>query len=149
MGTRVKNQLKKCCMYLHTGLIESYHSLCLMYASKETYFSYSGMVLRTILAVIDHNSNIGREKVGTKWVYSNAKKTMVEKAKYAPKSNQWRVQLLDEIVRFSTTEPELVEFDPAVEELLFPFHLPKNMTGLERPSRAELLAARSSRIRAK
>lgn len=79
MTTRVKNQLKKCSMFLHTGLIESYHSLCLMYASKETQFSYSGMVLRTILAVLDHNSNIGRAKIGTKWVYSNAKKTMVEK----------------------------------------------------------------------
>jgi hypothetical protein len=136
-------------MYLHTGLIESYHSLCLMYASKETYFSYSGMVLRTILAVLDHNSNIGREKIGTKWVYSNAKKVMVEKAKYAPKSDTWRFQLLDEIVRFSTTDPDLVEFDPQVEELLFPFHLPKNMTGLERPPQAELMAARRSRNRAK
>lgn len=149
MTTRVKNQLKKCSMFLHTGLIESYHSLCLMYASKETQFSYSGMVLRTILAVMDHNSNIGRAKIGTKWVYSNAKKTMVEKAKYAPKSDVWRKKLLDDIVVFSTSDPELVEFDPQVEELLYPFHLPKNMTGLARPTHAEFIAARRSRIRAK
>ena len=46
----------------HTGELEVYHSLLLKYVSKRLHYSYKGMVARTQLAVIDHNSNTGRKQ---------------------------------------------------------------------------------------
>jgi len=130
---------------LHTGELESFHSLILEYASKETQFSYQGMILRHILAVLDHNYNVGRAKTGTKIVYSPARKEYVEKAVFAPKDDSWKYAILQIILKFSSTNPEIIEFNPAVEELLFPFHLPKNITGLEKPTTKDFLERRDQR----
>jgi hypothetical protein len=116
-------------LYLHTGQLEAYHSLLLQYASKEVYFTYDGMVLRTILAAMDHNHGIGREKIGERVAFCPAKKTHVIKPTFAPKSQQWRVSLVEDVVKFASTEPDLVEFSPEMETTLFPFNLPDTITG--------------------
>ena len=46
----------------NTGELEVYHSLGLRYVPKRPHFSYEGMVARAQLAVIDHNSNTGRNQ---------------------------------------------------------------------------------------
>jgi hypothetical protein len=107
------------------------------------------MVLRHILAALDHNFNCGRPQIGSKYVWSHAKKEYVVKAVYAPKSSAWRQELLQEMVAFATIQKDLVEFDPAVEELLFPFHLPKNIYGCDKPPREQMLDDRRRRNFAK
>lgn len=52
----------------HTGDLENFNSLGNKYRAKGYVFGYDGMVARTALACIDHNSNIGREQVC--WDYS-------------------------------------------------------------------------------
>jgi len=107
------------------------------------------MVLRTILAVLDHNLNLGREEIDYKIVYSNARKEYVQKSVYAAKDYNWTFEIVKDIIRFATTHPDSVEFDPDVEELLFPFHLPKNITGLVKPDKATFLPIRRQRQFAK
>ena len=47
----------------HTGSIENFNSLRNKYAGKAYVYSYSGIIARTALAVIDHNSNVNRPQV--------------------------------------------------------------------------------------
>ena len=47
----------------HTGDLENFNSLGNKYRAKGYVFGYDGMVARTALACIDHNSNIGRDQV--------------------------------------------------------------------------------------
>ena len=42
----------------HTGAIENFNSLRNKYAGKAYVYSYSGIIARTALAVIDHNNNV-------------------------------------------------------------------------------------------
>ena len=43
--------------FCHTGQLEVYHSLLTKYCPKRQHFSYHGMIVRTELAIIDHNYN--------------------------------------------------------------------------------------------
>jgi hypothetical protein len=132
------NQLKHCKFNVHTGNLESYHNLHLVYAPKRIAYSYSGMVLRTILAVLDHNNNVGREVVGERVRYNKVSKRYFLGDQYAAKSSQWRTDLVNKIVDF-TKNPSLIEFNPDVEELLFPFPIPKNIAvGVPKPTIQEL-----------
>ena len=54
-----KEKLTEC---HHTGELEVYHSLLLKYVPKRLHFPYKGVVARTQLAVIDHNSNTERNQ---------------------------------------------------------------------------------------
>lgn len=47
----------------HTGAIENFNSLRNKYAGKAYVYSYSGIIARTALAVIDHNNNVNRPQV--------------------------------------------------------------------------------------
>ena len=44
---------------IHTGALEEYHSLYSKYAPKWQHFGYLGMVARTQLTALDHNSGTG------------------------------------------------------------------------------------------
>lgn len=46
----------------HTGSLENLHSLILSYAPKRLDFDPPSYRMRVQLAVIDHNSNVGRQK---------------------------------------------------------------------------------------
>ena len=52
--------------FKHSGEIEVYHSLYLMYCPKRIAFSYEGMYARTQLAAMDHNSGINQVQSKTK-----------------------------------------------------------------------------------
>jgi len=71
--------------YHHTGNLEVFHSLLLKYAPKRKHFSYQGMVGRTQLAVMDHNTNSDRQQATSKGenrykvVFPKNRKTWVAK----------------------------------------------------------------------
>ncbi len=48
-----------------TGSLEVHNSVRLKYCPKRCHFSYKGMVVRNMLAVMDHNENTGRMKATT------------------------------------------------------------------------------------
>lgn len=51
--------------YVVIGELEVYHSSMLKYTQKRLHFSYNTMKARTMLSVLDHNSNVGREQATT------------------------------------------------------------------------------------
>ena len=59
---KLLNDLEKRTEFHHTGELEQYHSVLLKYAPKREHFSYNGMVARTQLAMLDHNSNVHRKQ---------------------------------------------------------------------------------------
>jgi diphthamide synthase subunit DPH2 len=138
-NTRFINQLKHCKYYVHTGMLESYHNLCLVYSPKRIVYSYTGMVLRTILAILDHNNNVGRKVKSQVRKYSKATKQWKLRDVYETKKDQWRLDLVQKIVS-SATNKEMCEVSPAIQKILFPFELPKNIAPIEKPTMAELIA---------
>ena len=58
--------LAKLTEFHHTGELESYHSLITKYLPKREHFSYKGMVARTQLAILDHNTSVGRGQAEVK-----------------------------------------------------------------------------------
>jgi hypothetical protein len=91
------------------------------------------MVIRTILAIIDHNENVGRAVIGDEIRYSKATKEYKLQAKYEAKDESWRRELVQNCVKFVTND-YFVEFNPDYDELLKPFDLPKTIAQSEKPS---------------
>lgn len=91
-------------MYLHTGKLESYHNLRLKYVPKRIHFPYNGMVLRSKLAIMDHNANINKEQIGDKAQFSKATGSWVLKNKYAKSSNRWKYDIMEKVEKFCTNK---------------------------------------------
>ena len=62
METRLVKDIVKTTRAVHTGPLESFHSLINKYCSKRQHFCFKGMLARTQLAVLDHNSNLLRDQ---------------------------------------------------------------------------------------
>jgi hypothetical protein len=60
------NDLKHLTAFNHTGNLEVYHSLYNKYCPKRLHFSYTGMIARSQLAVLDFNSGVGLVQAETK-----------------------------------------------------------------------------------
>lgn len=58
------------------------------------HFSYNGMVLRSILAILDHNANLNRNKACDVAQYSKASKSGILKSRKEAKSDLWRDDLM-------------------------------------------------------
>ena len=52
--------------YAIPGSLEVFHASMLKYTPKRIHFFYDSMLARTMLAVMDHNLNVGREQATTK-----------------------------------------------------------------------------------
>lgn len=60
--TRLLKDLDHLTKCIHTTTLEVYHSMYLKYLPKRTYFGYDVMVHASMLAALDHNSNVKREQ---------------------------------------------------------------------------------------
>ena len=62
LDKQILNAIGQLSEFLHTGDLESYHSLITKYVPKRQRFPciYEGMLLTTMLAVFDHNFNTDR-----------------------------------------------------------------------------------------
>ena len=63
LNTKLLKDLAKLTEFCHTGELEVYHALMLKYCPKREHFSFKGMLVRTQLSALDHNSNAGRQQV--------------------------------------------------------------------------------------
>ena len=59
---KLLKDLAKLTEFHHTCQLESYHSLMTKHRPKRVHFSYNGMVARTQLAIVDHNTNTTRSQ---------------------------------------------------------------------------------------
>ena len=96
--------------FKHTGTLEVYHSLYNKYCPKRLCFSYEGMVARTQLAVMDHNSSVGLGQAQTKsgekrfkLSFSRVTQSWVTKKITEPKDKSYINNLLDEVIYLRTS----------------------------------------------
>ena len=54
-ATRFSNDLRKCAKFLHTGKLESFHSMKLTYLPKLNSFEMNTMIIMTMLAAVQNN----------------------------------------------------------------------------------------------
>ncbi len=66
MDKRLVSDIEKLTRAVHTGNLESYHSLINKYCPKRQHFSFNGMLIRTKLAILDLNNNLGRQQTTTR-----------------------------------------------------------------------------------
>ena len=59
--TRFCNDIRKCCLFVHTGKLESFHSMKLQYLLKSAGFEMETSVILTMLAVLHNNEYITQE----------------------------------------------------------------------------------------
>jgi hypothetical protein len=146
-NTRLINALKQCRFFIHTSTLESFHNVCLMYAPKRIAYTYEGLVVRTILAVLDHNNNQGRKVIGEKVDYSKVTKEYKLHDKYEEKNQSWRKDLVKKCVEF-VVNPDLITFNPEIDEFLIPFDIPDNIvpTSVVKPSLEQM---RMKKVQAK
>jgi hypothetical protein len=99
--------------YIHTGVLESYHNRRLIWMPKRLYFTYDGMIVRSILCILDHNHNVERILKGHHVQYSKASKQYVVRNKYQKKNIEWRIALLQTINNYIYDKTTIV--DPTEE----------------------------------
>ena len=87
----------------HTGNVEVYHSVMTKYCPKREHFDFDAMCARTQLAVLDHNSNVGRPQATTRTgelrytrAYTKQRGQWVARKVYAKKSYVYLHSLLDD-----------------------------------------------------
>ena len=86
------------------------------------------MVLRGILAILDHNANLGRECVGESLKYSKSQNDWVLRKKYKSKETAWRDELMSKIMRLEIYE----------ERVFYDVRLPKNIAPVAKPTMEEM-----------
>ena len=149
LNKKFLKDIEKLTEFHRTGELEVYHSLLLKYAPKRLHFSYKGMVARTQLAVIDHNSNTGRNQATVtrgknkgekkyKLVFPKGQKKWVAKPIKIEKSYSFVQDLMESVffMKNDTTDDEDVTTSC----------LPKNIAPIPRPSREEVITAHRTRM---
>ena len=149
LNKKLVKDISKLTEFHHTGNLEVYHSLLLKYAPKRQHFSYKGMVARTQLAVIDHNSNTGRKQATVmngnkqgakryKVVFPKGRKKWVAKPVLARKSFSFVQNLMEDVFSFKDDKSQNMSTMPA--------NIPKNIAPTPRPIKYEVITAHRSRM---
>ena len=129
----------------HTGTLEVYHSLYNKFCPKRLHFSYSGMIARSQLAVLDHNSGVdavqSETKAGDKRVklqFSKVTQSWVVKNIKEPKQKAYIEHILFEI--FETVSSNETYESPKLE------NVPSNIAPIEKPSKEECIKNKKTRF---
>jgi hypothetical protein len=122
MDKRFIKDLRQCTNFLHTGVIEAFHSKKLKVAPKRIYIPQRSMVLKTILAILDHNYNVKRKIIGSRPVFSKATKKKVHRNIYTASSNEWRQKLIGKIIRNAVSpDTTIMTENTTFESVLIPY----------------------------
>ena len=131
----------------HTGALEVYHSLLLKYCEKRNHFSKEGMFVRTALAALDNNHNVGRSQAMTqsgdlryKVVYPKGRKDWVAKPITNAKSYDYIAPMMRKVIeaRCSDTSAPTAVQPPAQH--------PRNIAPVPRPPKHDIVAKHQSRF---
>lgn len=89
---------------IHTGALESVHSLYTKYAPKRSRYTKDGITALLQMGAMDHNHNVQRKQATTaagqpryKLQYSKAAKNYVVKPIKEPKKHSYRQELLKSV----------------------------------------------------
>ncbi|OCT65691.1 hypothetical protein XELAEV_18041930mg [Xenopus laevis] len=141
--------------FCHTGALESFHSHALQYHTKRIHFEIDAVEARTILAILMHNKNIGREQAivmsekkgsdplatkRTKLCFPRSRKKWIIRKVYKSMSTVH----LDELMR---TVLEIVQGKTYSYWQSHRDSLPRNLATVDRPNKQEAVSAHLSRFR--
>ena len=110
---KLLQDIQKLTEFCNTGELKSYHSLLTKYCPKRQHFSSHGMVIQTMLAILDHNYNVDRPqatKTGDarfKLVFPKFKKTWISKPIAEKKDYTFRHDILARIIDAKGNEGSL------------------------------------------
>jgi hypothetical protein len=133
---RLLKDLQNCTQYVHTGSLESVHSKANIYRPKKFHFSYQGMVLRTCLAYIDHNSNLNKKVVNEVSEFSKETGQWMARKVYEKNNYQWLKDLAAVVLK--NVQNPYINISDDEEKLMFPFTLPKNIAPVPKISIEQL-----------
>ena len=157
LNKKFLKDIEKLTEFHHTGELEVYHSLLLKYVPKRLHYSYKGMVARTQLAVIDHNSNTGRKQATVtrgknkgnkkyKLVFPKGQKKWVAKPVKTRKSYSFVEDLMEAVFSFEDTKTDDKDTTDDEDNTTTPASIPKNIAPIPRPSREEIITAHKTRM---
>ena len=157
LNKKFLKDIEKLTEFHHTGELEVYHSLLLKYVPKRLHYSYKGMVARTQLAVIDHNSNTGRKQATVtrgknkgnkkyKLVFPKRQKKWVAKPVKTRKSYSFVEDLMEAVFSFEDTKTDDKDTTDDEDNTTTPASIPKNIAPIPRPSREEIITAHKTRM---
>lgn len=138
--------IRQCKNYCHTSALESFNNVLLTCVPKKIAFHYHGMVLRTILAIIDHNSNLNKKVVSEVQAFSKQATNWIIKKRYAKQSIVWRVDIINQVINYVLDPSVMPPLNPKYEVLFQPYPLPANAAPVQKPSREEAFANRIIRM---
>jgi len=104
--------------FVHTGRLKSYHNVRLKYMPKRIHLEYSGMHMRSIIDILDHNS---KTMIGNNMVYSKPLGCYTIKNRYSSTTNDWRAEIIQNIKEnliFQSQEEQLIPL-PSYLRILF------------------------------
>lgn len=143
--TRLLKDIQMATYAMHTGGLECYHNMLLKYCSKRLGFSHEGMLMRTELAVLDHNFGLGRKQAACKdgrlkykIVFPKRTREWVAKHRYEPKCYLWRRDILRDVIAIKQGKLSVIERD-----LL---NLPENIASKQRPCVQSVIEKTKSRF---
>jgi len=64
---------------------------------KRINLKYNGMYIRSILAIFNHNSNLNKNPIGKKVVYSMSLRKYTIKSRFEPTKSEWRHVILENL----------------------------------------------------
>ena len=143
-GTKFTNDLKKCSKFIHTGKLESFHSLKLSYLPKSTGFTMTTTVILTMLATIQNNVYLKSEsKLGSysirQWSRANKEYVLKERTIY---DVTFKKKILQEtFLNLSRKKVNNLCISPYIRK-----PIPKTFHGKSAPSKEELEAKKQSRL---
>ena len=127
--------------FKHSGELEVFHSLYNVYCPKRLSYSYESMYARTQLAVLDHNSGVGREHAKTKSgehrykvTYSKISADWVAKKIMAQKDKTFLKDILSSIWEVSKSPQIEIE------------KTPKNLATIDNPGKEAVIQRHVSRF---
>ena len=141
--------LKYLIKFNHTDELEVYHSLYNKYCPKRQHFSYAGMVARSQLAILDHNSGAQSLQATTKkgdlqykQSFSRVSGCWVVKKISEKKEKSYISDLFRETIYFKTHKEICNAHAPDVD-------IPQNIAPIEKPNKKESIKKIRTRFEAR
>ena len=142
------NDLKYLTDFNHTGTLEVYHSIYNKHSPKRLHFSYSGMIARAQLAVLDFNSGVGLEQS------KNKQGDLRYKHQFSKITQSWVVKIIHDRKEKTTYKDHILDEVNYLQKTSCTYDTPKlgnapdYIGGIEKPLKATTISNMRSRFKA-
>jgi len=148
-ATRFSNDLRKRCKFLHTGKLESFHSMKLLYLPKLHSFELETMIVMTMLAAVQNNLYLKEENLKKSYTvrsYSRAMKKYVLKQKNVYDNVTFKKSIIDSIIRMVRSGEQLDKCNfSQTRYIMRP--VPKTFHGQSAPDKRVMIENQKSRMK--